>query len=129
MSVGLLEKRSAVLWKARLVQWLVAGMLSSSAMAGSSLNVIISVVPASGACGTSTNNASVSVSCGFTGREMIQSGWPSAWSPQGRLSQAGMVPALAGTASLPVYTSGVEVRSWRLVSTDNAEYVELTIFW
>ena len=57
-------------WKARLlVQLFAAAVLSSSAAAGSSLDVVIRVIPSSGVCATSTQSESVSVTCGRTSSE------------------------------------------------------------
>lgn len=44
--------------------------------------------------------------------------------------QVDVLPAfVTGHTPLAVYSGGANVTSWRVVSTDNAEHVELTISW
>lgn len=44
--------------------------------------------------------------------------------------QVGMLPASAtGRGPWVVYSGGANVSSWRMVSSDNAEHIELTISW
>lgn len=46
------------------------------------------------------------------------------------LRQIGVLPAsVTGDTPLAVYSGGANVSSWRVVSIDNAEHVELTISW
>lgn len=46
------------------------------------------------------------------------------------LRKVGVLPAsVTGDTPLAVYSGGANVSSWRVVSIDNAEHVELTISW
>lgn len=46
------------------------------------------------------------------------------------LRRVGTIPAsVTGDTPLAVYSGGANVSSWRVVSIDNAEHVELTISW
>lgn len=46
------------------------------------------------------------------------------------MRRVGTLPAsVTGHAPLAVYSGGANVSSWRVVSIDNAEHVELTISW
>jgi hypothetical protein len=52
--------------------------------------------------------------------------------PQQQREARQMVPMPIGQnlyEALPVRTAGVEISAWRLVSSDNGSYVELTVAW
>lgn len=160
----------------RGLSFLVAGLLSTSVNAGSSLSVVVSVVLASGACMAFPGSQSVSVSCGLpttvnpldppvTPVVMLSRDLSSGSSriatppfigfydpplsldnaadgttspddalvpPSGdpRLRQVGILPAsVTGAIPIAVYSGGVNVSGWRVVSTHNVEHVELTLSW
>ena len=177
---------------------LAALFIAASAQAGSSLNVVLTVVFSTGACGTAVVDQAVSVSCGafaslptlppvstvsgasqqtvlggtfapfvppFIGGAAGASaasspnGTPDGLPPTGdparpddpgsarvpdgdsdpelpsalpdrALRQVGVLPAWAtGHSPMALYSSGANVSSWRVVSNDNAQHVELTISW
>lgn len=192
-----------------LTSLIVTGLLSTSALAGQSLDVIINVVPASGICGTTVQPSSISVACGLsagvpvvappaltagaTQRPTIASnafgpavapfippaitaarglsgtgplapgripdvrpGPAGATEPASPLfldfgrgapadlpsdgfyhspddepgyRQIGELPSVAGRRAVALYSGGVNISSWRMLSTDNVQHVELTIFW
>lgn len=57
-------------------------------------------------------------------------GWEGSESGDQRLRRVGVLPAWAtGHNQLAVYSSGANLSSWRVVSNDNAQHVELTISW
>lgn len=188
---------------------IATALLSTSALAGRSLDLIVSVVPASGVCGTTVQPSSISVACGLpTGvpvvvppvagggasqRPTLAAGaFGPATAPfippvitatrglsgtgplaPGRLPdvrpgpagatepatplffdfgrgapadlpsdgsyhspdeepgyrQIGELPSVGGRQAVALYSGGVNISSWRMVSTDNVQHVELTIFW
>ena len=187
---------------------IATALLSTSAMAGRSLDVIINVVPTSGVCGATVQPSSISVACGLstvvpfvappvlaagaTQRPTLASnafgpavapfipagvtasrglsglapagstrmpdglaGRAGATEPASPLfdsapaappelssdgldrpsddepgyRQIGELPSAAGRKAVALYSGGVNISSWRMVSTDNVQHVELTIFW
>jgi hypothetical protein len=188
---------------------IATALLSTGALAGRSLDVIIDVVPASGICGATVQPGSISVACGLpagvpvvvppvvaggvTQRPTVAA---NAFGPSGApfippaitatrglsgtaplapsrtpdvrpgpagatepatplffdfgrdsapdlpsdgfyhspddesgYRQIGELPSAAGRRAVALYSGGVNISSWRMVSTDNVQHVELTIFW
>lgn len=137
---------------AQAVALVAMPILVGSAQAGSaSLNLIVSVVVSSGVCGTSVTGRAVSVSCGsyaslpllppvggiaptrqqaFAGATVGSSDDGSAATGESRLRQVGVLPGwVTGNSPMAVYSGGANLSSWRVVSNDNAQHVELTISW
>lgn len=191
----------------RFLSLIATALLSTGAVAGRSLDVIINVVPASGICGTTIQPSSISVACGLpTGVPVVvppvvaatppstiaahpfgpsvapfippvitASRGQAATAPLGpaRLPdvrpgpagatepatplffdsgpavpsnlpsdgfyrspddepayrQIGELPSTDGRAGVTLYSGGVNISSWRMLSSDNVQHVELTIFW
>ncbi len=114
----------------KAIMLLAGAMLASVALVatGNPLSVPVTVkvrlLPSSGACGAVAAAPRVEVSC-------VRPGGP-------LLPDAGVVPyRRVGTIRafdvaadpLPVYSDGTKITSWRVVTLDNARYVELTIAW
>lgn len=200
-------------WPTRIIALLVAGLLASTAQAGSSLNVVLTVVLSSGPCAASVGTEAVSVSCGLaslpalpavaslarTGGAAQQAflggssgtssppfisissggssvgaatgvptgvspgsfpgfspgspdgapadparkdepiaerflqevaGWDSQALDDQTTRRVGTLPGWAtGRNAMAVYSNGANLSSWRVVSNDNAQLVELTISW
>lgn len=109
---------------------LAGAVLASAALVatGNPISVAVAVkvrlLPSSGACGAVTEGPGVEVSC-------VRPGGP-------LLPDAGVVPyRRVGTIQvldvapepLALYSDGTKITSWRVVTLDNARYVELTIAW
>lgn len=57
-------------------------------------------------------------------------GWERKESGDRALQQVGVLPGWAtGHSPMAVYSNGANLSSWRVVSNDNAQHVELTISW
>ena len=188
---------------------IATALLSTGALAGRSLDLIINVVPASGICGATVQPSSISVACGLptgvpvvvppvlaggatqrptlatnafgpsvapfipsviTATRGLSGTGPLApgripdvrpgpagptepasplffdfgrgapadlpsdgffYSPDDEpgYRQIGELPSVAGRRAVALYSGGVNISSWRMVSTDNVQHVELTIFW
>ena len=126
---------------ARALLACVAALAVGAGMAAplsAGLTVKVKLVRSSGACGAAAAPA-VHVRCERP--PASKPGQPSTPStePGGPLlPDAGQVPYqrvgtidAAGVAPqpLPVYSDGTKITSWRVVTLDNARYVELTIAW
>lgn len=95
------------------------------------VEVRVKLISSSGTCGAGVSGNGVGVIC-----RNVPSGGP-------LLPMVGAVPfqrvgaiqlqgfELPGVAAepLPLYSDGVKITSWRIVTLDNAKYVELTIAW
>lgn len=165
---------------ARVFAAALAGAFAALAHAGSSLNVVVSVVYSSGPCGAAVTREAVNVFCGpvpglapvslgggFNTQPALAgvftnlappllessrsegSGLTAPFSPaitrpdpdseisgptlppvEHAFRKVGVLPAsVTGDTPLAVYSGGANVSSWRVVSIDNAEHVELTISW
>ncbi|RYF15886.1 MAG: hypothetical protein EOO30_12980 [Comamonadaceae bacterium] len=120
----------------------VAGQLSAG------VTVKVKLVASSGACGAMSTPPAVHVGCQPPGTPRPPHATPlppPANGPAGKpteggplLPDAGAVPyQRVGTIRetgvapqpLPVYSDGTKITSWRVVTLDNARYVELTIAW
>ena len=88
------------------------------------VTVSVTVVPSSGACEAVATTPGVEVSClGPRGPLVPQPG-------DVAFQRVGTIP-VDGVAQepLPLYSDGTKITSWRMVTLDNARYVELTIAW
>ena len=117
----------------------VAGQLSVG------MTVKVRLVSSSGACGATATPPAVQVGCQPPKGHAPQAApTPAAEGPALQdargplLPDAGAVPyQRVGTIRapgvalqpLPVYSDGTKITSWRVVTLDNARYVELTIAW
>ncbi|NKE67768.1 hypothetical protein RAMLITH_18255 [Ramlibacter sp. RBP-2] len=191
----------------RFISLIATALLSSGAVAGPSLDLVVSVVPASGICGATVQPSSISVACGLptgvpvvvppvlaatqhppiaagtfgpavapfippvitasrglagtaplgpsrlpnvrpgpagatepatplffdTGpaapSELPSDGFYRSPDEEPGYRQIGELPSVAGRPGVALYSGGVNISSWRMVSTDNVQHVELTIFW
>lgn len=111
----------------------------------------VKFISSSGVCAAEQAQVGLSVVCqrpmALPAGGMRPSGWQAAMtgvaplaavdllpSPQMERQQESrqMVPMPIGQnlyEALPVRTAGVEISAWRLVSSDNGSYVELTVAW
>jgi hypothetical protein len=124
-----------------------------------SLNVIVkaTLIPSSGVCNTVNGGAAVGVTCGggspiptppapgpSPGVPAAPAPSPGAAAPSLQVIPVGFTSSNAGThpedlryvgrvalpgAGFALYSASAEITSWRLVSLDNGNYVELTIAW
>ena len=116
----------------------VAGQLATD------VTVKAKLVRSSGACGAVATPPAVQVGCQPPGtvRPPVDAHVPDPVAPPQAggplLPDAGAVPyQRVGTIRaegvalqpLPVYSDGTKITSWRVVTLDNARYVELTIAW
>lgn len=109
-----------------------AGQLSAG------LTVKVKLVRSSGACGAAGGPA-VHVRCGRPpAAQPGRPGSPPVVPGGPLLPDAGQVPYQrvgtidaggVATQPLPLYSDGTKITSWRVVTLDNARYVELTIAW
>lgn len=114
----------------KAVYGLAGAMLGALALGAAggplSTNVTVKVKlrSSSGACGAVATTPAVQVACQRPGGPLL----PGAGTVPYR--RVGMI-AGHGVASepLPVYSDGTKITSWRVVTLDNARYVELTIAW
>jgi hypothetical protein len=124
-----------------------------------SVNVMVTatLIPSSGVCNTVNGGTAVGVTCGGSGGPIPTPPAPSpspgvapapAPSPVASTPSAQLVPLGLGSTSGPspddlryvgrvalagggfaLYSASAEITSWRVVSLDNGNYVELTIAW
>ncbi len=86
--------------------------------------VKVQLVSSSGACGAVATTPSVEVRCqGPRGPLLPEPGAV----PYQRVGTIAVPDVVA--EPLPLYSDGTKVTSWRVVTLDNARYVELTIMW
>ena len=118
------------------VQFALAGLLVAGAAAAGpvSTNVTVKVkyVTSSGVCGAFATQPAVQVACTHGGPLLPVPGqipYQRATSvPSAALLDVAVLPQGA-LESLPVYSDGTKISSWRVVQLDNARYLELTIAW
>lgn len=88
------------------------------------VTVSVTLVPSSGACEAVATVPGVEVSClGPRGPLVPQPG-------DVAFQRVGTIPVNDVVQEpLPLYSDGTKITSWRVVTLDNARYVELTIAW
>lgn len=95
----------------------VAGQVSTD------VTVRVKLVRSSGACGAVAGTA-VEVACQPPGGPLLPAAGAVPYQRVGTIRAAGVVPE-----PVAVYSDGTKINSWRVVTLDNARYVELTIAW
>lgn len=118
------------------VQFALAALLFTGAAAAgpvsTSVTVKVKYVTSSGACAAFASQPAVQVACTQGGPLLPVVGrvpYERATSvPSAALLDAAVLPQ-AASESLPVYSDGTKISSWRVVQLDNARYLELTIAW
>jgi hypothetical protein len=97
---------------------LTAGSLSMGVI------VSVTVAPSSGACEAVATAPGVEVSCLGPRGALLPPPGDVAFQRVGTIPLNGVVQE-----PLPLYSDGTKITSWRVVTLDNARYVELTIAW
>lgn len=85
--------------------------------------VKVRLISSSGACGAASS-ARVEVSCQRPGGPLLPDAGEVPYRRVGMIWSEGVV-----AEPLPIYSDGTKVTSWRVVTLDNGQYVELTIAW
>lgn len=105
----------------------VLGALALAAAGGplsTNVTVKVKLLSSSGACGAVATTPAVQVACQRARGPLLPG--PGAVPYQ----RVGMIADHAvASEPLPVYSDGTKITSWRVVTLDNARYVELTIAW
>lgn len=105
-----------------------AGILAAGTVLGGQLSADVTVrvklVSSSGICGAVSNKPGVEVACQGARGPLLPEPGSVPYRRVGTIRVEGVV-----AEPLPVYSDGTKITSWRVVTLDNARYVELTIAW
>jgi hypothetical protein len=105
----------------------VAMLAAGAAAAGplsTDVTVKVKLVSSSGACGAVASEPAVSIACQRPKGPLLPEAGAVPYQRVGTISARGVV-----AEPLLVYSDGTKITSWRVVTLDNAHYVELTIAW
>lgn len=106
----------------------VAALMAAGAAIAAPLSADVAVkvklVSSSGACGAVTNQPAVAIACQRPKGPLLPEVGSVPYHRVGTIDTRGVV-----SEPLAVYSDGTKITSWRVVTLDNAHYVELTIAW